>query len=109
MKTEISTDRTAAVELLRKGEIVALGLTQTWFPWHYWRLATDHAAPWSWYLLARDLALFVLAGLLVFGLNGRKMLVRDDGSIVGTMEGVVQKVTPFANKLADVRIRKPSR
>ena len=43
---------------------LALGLTQTWFPWHYWRLATDHAAPWSWYLLARDLALVALAALL---------------------------------------------
>ena len=43
---------------------LALGLTQTWFPWHYWRLATDHAAPWSWYLLARDLALVALAAAL---------------------------------------------
>jgi hypothetical protein len=43
---------------------LALGLTQTWFPWHYWRLATDHAAPWSWYLLARDLALVALATVL---------------------------------------------
>jgi glycosyl transferase family 87 len=46
---------------------LALGLTQTWFPWHYWRLATDHAAPWSWYLLARDLALVALAGVLSVG------------------------------------------
>jgi Glycosyltransferase family 87 len=43
---------------------LALGLTQTWFPWHYWSLATDHAAPWSWYLLARDVALVALAGVL---------------------------------------------
>ncbi len=48
---------------------LALGLTQTWFPWHYWRLATDHAAPWSWYLLARDLALVAVAGLLVLTLS----------------------------------------
>jgi hypothetical protein len=48
---------------------LALGLTQTWFPWHYWRLATDHAAPWSWYLLARDLTLVALAGVLVLGLS----------------------------------------
>jgi hypothetical protein len=46
---------------------LALGLTQTWFPWHYWRLALDHAAPWSWYLLARDLALVALAGVLSVG------------------------------------------
>jgi hypothetical protein len=48
---------------------LALGLTQTWFPWHYWRLALGYAAPWSWYLLARDLALVALAVLLVLGLS----------------------------------------
>ena len=48
---------------------LALGLTQTWFPWHYWRLAADHAAPWAWYLLARDLALVALAGVLLLGLS----------------------------------------
>jgi Glycosyltransferase family 87 len=46
---------------------LALGLTQTWFPWHYWRLATNHAAPFSWFLLARDLALIALAGVLSAG------------------------------------------
>jgi hypothetical protein len=46
---------------------LALGLTQTWFPWHYWRLALDHESPWSWYLLARDLALVALAGALIAG------------------------------------------
>jgi uncharacterized membrane protein len=49
---------------------LALGLTQTWFPWHYWRLALDHAAPWSWYLLARDLALVAIVCVLVPGLSG---------------------------------------
>jgi uncharacterized membrane protein len=48
---------------------LALSLTQTWFPSHYWRLALDHAGPWSWYLLARDLALVALAGLLLLGLS----------------------------------------
>jgi hypothetical protein len=48
---------------------LALGLTQTWFPWHYWRLALDHASPWSWYLLARDLALVALAAVLFLGLS----------------------------------------
>ena len=43
---------------------LALGLTQTWFPWHYWRLALDHASPWSWYLLARDLVVVALAAVL---------------------------------------------
>jgi Glycosyltransferase family 87 len=45
--------------------MLALGLTQTWFPRHYWSLATDHAEPWSWYLLARDLVLVALAGVLI--------------------------------------------
>jgi hypothetical protein len=49
--------------------LLALGLTQTWFPWHYWSLALDHRAPWSWYLLARDLALVALAGVLVLDLS----------------------------------------
>ena len=49
--------------------LLALGLTQTWFPWHYWRLALDHAAPWSWYLLVRDLALVALAAVLLASLT----------------------------------------
>ena len=48
---------------------LALGLTQTWFPHHYWPLATDHAPPWSWYLLARDLALVALALVLLLELS----------------------------------------
>jgi hypothetical protein len=58
---------------------LALGLTQTWFPWHYWRLATDHAAPWSWYLLARDITLVALAGVLVLGLSRGGDSVRRRG------------------------------
>ena len=49
--------------------LLALGLTQTWFPWHYWPLALDHASPWSWYLLARDVALVALAGVLLLELS----------------------------------------
>jgi hypothetical protein len=48
---------------------LALGFTQTWFPWHYWRLALGHAAPWSWYLLVRDLALVALAAVLLVRLS----------------------------------------
>jgi hypothetical protein len=48
---------------------LALGLTQTWFPWHYWSLALGHSAPWSWYLLARDLALVAVAGVLLLELS----------------------------------------
>jgi len=49
--------------------LVALGLTQTWFPTHYWQLALDHASPWSWYLLVRDLALLALAAVLLARLS----------------------------------------
>lgn len=45
--------------------LLALGLTQTWFPVHYWDLATDHKSPWTGYLLVRDLALVALAAALV--------------------------------------------
>lgn len=48
---------------------LALGFTQTWFPWHYWRLALGHATPWSWYLLVRDLALVGLAAVLLFAVS----------------------------------------
>jgi hypothetical protein len=58
---------------------LALGLTQTWFPWHYWRLANDHSSPWSWYLLARDLALVALAAVLVLGLSRGRDSARRRG------------------------------
>jgi glycosyl transferase family 87 len=61
--------------------LLALGLTQTWFPWHYWPLALDHASPWSWYLLARDLALVAIAAGLIFELSrGRDSARRRAGS-----------------------------
>jgi Glycosyltransferase family 87 len=60
---------------------LALGLTQTWFPWHYWRLATDHASPWSWWLLTRDLTLVALAGVLLLGLSGGAGFVRRRGDL----------------------------
>ena len=43
----------------------ALVLTQVWFPFHYWSLANDFAPEQSWLVLARDLALVVLAAVLV--------------------------------------------
>lgn len=48
---------------------LALGLTQSWFPVHYWTLALGHASPWSWYLLARDLALVAIAVLFLLELS----------------------------------------
>jgi hypothetical protein len=55
--------------------LLALGVTQTWFPSHYWSLALDHASPWSWYLFVRDLALVVIAVVLILALSGG----RDSG------------------------------
>jgi Glycosyltransferase family 87 len=60
--------------------LAALVLTQTWFPSRYWSLALDHASPWSWYLLARDLALVALAALLVWAL-------RPEGGFAGGRAG----------------------
>jgi Glycosyltransferase family 87 len=55
--------------------LLALGLTQTWFPSLYWTLALEHASPWSWYLLARDLALVVIAVVLIVAVS----CARDSG------------------------------
>jgi hypothetical protein len=43
-----------------------LVLTQLWFPRHYWSLADGLAQRESWLLLARDLAVVALAGVLVW-------------------------------------------
>jgi uncharacterized membrane protein len=63
--------------------LLALGLTQTWFPWNYWTLATTHESPWSWYLLARDLALVALVAALVAGLQPRMRLRRRKSTFAG--------------------------
>jgi hypothetical protein len=55
---------------------LALGLTHTWFPARYWNLALTYESPWSWYLLARDIFLVALAGVLVFELS----LARDSAA-----------------------------
>jgi len=45
---------------------LALALTSTWiYAANYWQLALGHAAPWSWYLLSRDLLLVAIAGVLL--------------------------------------------
>ncbi len=46
--------------------LVALVLTQVWFPFRYFRLALDFEAGLSWVLLARDLVLAALALLLAW-------------------------------------------
>jgi glycosyl transferase family 87 len=59
---------------------IALGFTQTYFPRHYWGLATDYQSPYSWYLLARDLALVTIAILLTVGLvSGRDSAAEREG------------------------------
>jgi hypothetical protein len=62
--------------------LLALGLTQTWFPWNYWQLALDHASPWSWFLLVRDLALVALAAVLA-GVQPRIRLRRRKSTFAG--------------------------
>ena len=49
----------------------ALVLTQIWFPFRYFRLATGFEPGLSWVLLARDLALVALATVLVLPLGHR--------------------------------------
>ena len=68
--------------------LLALGLTQTWFPAHYWSLALQHAPPWSWYLLARDLALVAIAATLIVELSrGRDSAGRRAGWPVARPDG----------------------
>jgi hypothetical protein len=45
--------------------LAALVLTQLWFPFHYWELATHFATRESWLLLIRDAVLVGLAAVLV--------------------------------------------
>jgi hypothetical protein len=52
----------AAASLL----VIALGLTQTWFPWNYLPLAFHYASPWSWLLLIRDTVLVALVAALAW-------------------------------------------
>ena len=54
--------------------LLALVLTQLWFPRHYWDLANRFASPYSWYLLARDLAVLALAAVLVWPLSEHEVL-----------------------------------
>jgi hypothetical protein len=46
--------------------VLALVLTQSWFPRHYWSLANDFRARESAFLLARDLCVLALAVALVW-------------------------------------------
>jgi hypothetical protein len=52
----------------------ALVLTQLWFPSHYWRLVLDFASPYSWILLARDLAMVALVAVLVWPRSQHELL-----------------------------------
>jgi Glycosyltransferase family 87 len=46
--------------------LLAMVLTQNWFPYRYWRLVNDLDSRASWLVLARDLALVALLALLVW-------------------------------------------
>jgi hypothetical protein len=50
--------------------LLALVLTQIWFPFRYFRLALDFEEGLSFVLLARDLTLVALTLLLVLTLQG---------------------------------------
>jgi uncharacterized membrane protein len=52
----------------------ALVLTQLWFPRHYWDLALRFASPYSWLLLARDLAVVALLAALVWPRSQHELL-----------------------------------
>ena len=62
--------------------LLALGLTQMWFPANYFDLALGHRSPWTWYLLARDLALVALAAALA-GLQPRMRFRRRKRTFAG--------------------------
>jgi hypothetical protein len=70
--------------------LLALGLTQTWFPWNYWDLASGHKSPWSWYLLARDLSLVALAAALA-GLQPRIRLRRRKSMFAGRSASLLMR------------------
>ena len=52
----------------------ALVLTQLWFPSQYWRLVLNFASPYSWILLARDLAMVALVAVLVWPRSQHELL-----------------------------------
>jgi Glycosyltransferase family 87 len=51
--------------------LLALVLTQIWFPFRYFRLALDFEPSMTWLLLVRDLVLVALSVLLLLGLRHR--------------------------------------
>ena len=68
--------------------LAALGLTQTWFPGDYWSLALAHASPYSWYLLARDLALVALAGVLAWPRELEHEAIGEEGTRLRALESI---------------------
>ncbi len=60
--------------------LLALGLTQTWFPWNYLPLAFHYASPWSWLLLMRDAVLVALVAALAWPTRGEAAVVDAAGA-----------------------------
>jgi Glycosyltransferase family 87 len=59
----------------------ALVLTQLWFPYRYWDLALEFDEPASWLVLARDLVLLALVGVLAW--PGREAACPRSGPVEG--------------------------
>ncbi len=77
--------------LLASGLLAAaLVLTQLWFPFHYWKLATDFDATASWLVLTRDVVLVALA--VVLALPSREDADLERVSKGRPVPGTVQKV-----------------
>jgi uncharacterized membrane protein len=72
--------------------VAALALTQAWFPGNYWALALDHASPWSWYLLARDLLIVALAGVLAWPRLLEHDLLGEHRSLLEALETIRTQV-----------------
>jgi hypothetical protein len=68
--------------------VAALMLTQTWFPGSYWTLALDHASPWVWYLLARDLAVVALAIFLAWPDEPPRQPVGEERARLAALESL---------------------
>ena len=68
--------------------LVAIVLTQLWFPFRYWDLANHFDATTSWIVVARDVLLLALAAVLAFPATkherARAGRVQTEGPVPGT-------------------------
>jgi hypothetical protein len=71
---------------------IALVLTQLWFPFRYWDLATHFDPTTSWLVFARDVLLLALAAVLAFPSTERRRAPTDHVRNGGPVPGTVTKV-----------------